>query len=136
MAYFSQEMKKELAPVVKKILKQYGLKGSLSVHHHSSFVLNITAGPIDFIKNYYETNKDRPNWCENLTADSLPNHIQVNNYHIDSSYSGKAKEVLLKIKNAMMKGNHDNSDMMTDYHDVGWYVDINIGRWDKPYQVW
>jgi hypothetical protein len=22
---------------------------------------------------------------------------------------------------------------MTDYFDVGWYIDIKIGKWDKPY---
>jgi hypothetical protein len=33
----------------------------------------------------------------------------------------------------MNMGNHDNSDIMTDYFDVGWYVDVNIGLWNKPY---
>jgi hypothetical protein len=33
----------------------------------------------------------------------------------------------------MMVGNHNRSDIMSDYHDVGWYVDINIGQWNKPY---
>jgi hypothetical protein len=23
---------------------------------------------------------------------------------------------------------------MTDYFDVGWYIDINVGKWNKPYQ--
>ena len=35
----------------------------------------------------------------------------------------------------MMVGNHNNSDISTDYFDVGWYIDINIGKWDKPYEV-
>jgi hypothetical protein len=34
---------------------------------------------------------------------------------------------------AMNDGNHDRSDIQTDYFDVGWYVDVNIGRWNKPY---
>ena len=29
--------------------------------------------------------------------------------------------------------NHDNSDIQTDYFDVGWYVDVNAGIWNKPY---
>jgi hypothetical protein len=29
--------------------------------------------------------------------------------------------------------NYDNSDSMTDYFDVGHYVDLNIGKWDKPF---
>jgi hypothetical protein len=35
----------------------------------------------------------------------------------------------------MNGGNHDNSDVQTDYFDVGWYVDVNIGSWDKPYTL-
>ncbi len=30
---------------------------------------------------------------------------------------------------------YDNSDIMTDYFDVAWYVDINIGKWNKPYKL-
>ena len=35
MAYISQQEKKEIAPVVKGILKEYGLKGTLSIDNHS-----------------------------------------------------------------------------------------------------
>jgi hypothetical protein len=33
----------------------------------------------------------------------------------------------------MNAGNHNRSDAMTDYFDVGWYVDVNIGKWNQPY---
>ena len=36
---------------------------------------------------------------------------------------------------AMNIGNHDNSDLQTDYYDVGWYVNLQFGRWNKPYNV-
>ena len=42
---------------------------------------------------------------------------------------------LSEVIPAMNEGNHDNSDIMTDYFDVGWYISVNIGRWDKPYIV-
>jgi hypothetical protein len=42
---------------------------------------------------------------------------------------------LQEIMPLMNAGNHDRSDIQTDYFDVGWYVDVNIGRWDRPYQV-
>jgi len=34
-----------------------------------------------------------------------------------------------------MKGDqwYDNSDAMTDYFDTAYYMDINVGQWDKPY---
>jgi hypothetical protein len=36
-----------------------------------------------------------------------------------------------------MKGTswYDNSDIMTDYFDVAYYNNINIGKWDKPYEL-
>jgi hypothetical protein len=33
----------------------------------------------------------------------------------------------------MNAGNHNNSDVQSDYFDVGWYIDVNIGKWNKPY---
>ena len=54
MAYFNQERKKAMAPKIKEILKKYGLKGSLAVRHHSTVVLNIRSGEIDFITNFNE----------------------------------------------------------------------------------
>ena len=45
----------------------------------------------------------------------------------------KALAFLSEVIPAMNVGNFDNSDPMTDYFHVGWYVDVNLGRWDKPY---
>ena len=59
----------------------------------------------------------------------------INNYWYQDHFTGKSLEFLNKLVPLMMVGNHDNSDIMTDYFDVGWYIDINIGRWNKPYQL-
>jgi hypothetical protein len=56
-------------------------------------------------------------------------------HHWTDHFDGKAKEFLDKAFEIMFEGNHDNSDIMTDYFDVGWYCDINIGKWDRPYTV-
>jgi len=117
MAYMSQERKKELSPKIKQVLTQYWMKGTLSVRHHSSLVCNIKSGGIDFSKYYREGDQ----------------YIQVNIYHIDSRYEWIARDFLLELKQAMMVWNHDNSDIMTDYFDVGWYIDINIWSWKTPY---
>ena len=121
MAYMSQEKKQLLAPAIKAILKEYDLKGTLSVEHHSGLVLTIKSGKIDFFSD------------NDKHADLSQRYIQVNVYHIEGHYSGQAKEALLKLKAAMSVGNHDNSDTQTDYFDVGWYVYINVGKWDSPY---
>ena len=127
MAYMNQEKKKMIQPQVKQILKKYGLKGSLSVRHHSTLVLTITEGPLDFIKNFSEMEGEK------YLSDRQ--YIQVNEYCLDRSYTGKCLDALRELKGALNQGNHDNSDLMTDYFDVGWYVDINIGKWNKDYQV-
>jgi len=48
MAYVTQEMKKELAPGIKAVLKKYGMKGSISINNYSSLVVTLQQGPLDF----------------------------------------------------------------------------------------
>lgn len=111
MAYMSQEMKKELSVGIKEVLKKYNAKGSISVNNHSTLVVTITSSPIDFGEEYK----------------------QVNIYWIENNYEGVAKEFLLELKAAMMIGNWNRSDIQSDYICVGFYIDINIGKWNKPY---
>ena len=124
MAYVSQEMKAEIAPVVKKILVKYGLKGTLSVRNHSALVLTISKGKLDFIKAYEES-----------TGRKVKD-IDVNVYHINNTYSGKMAKCLTELV-AALKGPRyfDHSDIQTDYFHCSHYIDINIGKWNKPYEV-
>ena len=131
MAYMSQEKKSQIAPTIKKILSKYGVKGSLAVSNHMTLVLNIKSGAIDFIKNYNETVGEQPGGFR--LGSAATDHVDVNPYHYQSHFSGKAKSFLTEIMTAMNDGNHDRSDVQTDYFDVGWYVDVNIGKWNKPY---
>ena len=131
MAYMSQEKKSKIAPVVKKILAKYGVKGSLAVSNHSTLVLNVKSGKIDFIKNYNETVSAQPGGFR--LGSAAVDHVDVNPYHYQNHFSGKAKSFLTEIMTAMNDGNHDRSDIQSDYFDVGWYVDVNIGKWNKPY---
>jgi hypothetical protein len=135
MAYVSQELKKSLAPAIKAICQKYGVKGTLSIRNHSTLCLNIKSGSIDFIGNSNEV-------CGNdhyqVSRGFTPNksgYENVNVYHYKSHYSGKALKFLSEVIPLMNKGNHDNSDIQTDYFDVGWYVDVNIGKWDQPYAL-
>ena len=116
MAYVSQADKAKLAPEIKKVLSKYGMKGSISIRHHMSLVVTLQSGAIEF---------------EHSHGDG---YTQVNVYHIDNHYEGKAKAFLKELL-AAMKGPDwfDKSDIMTDYFHVSHYCDINIGKWDKPY---
>ena len=55
MAYVSQDLKKSLSPKIKAICKKYGVKATLAVRNHSTLVLNISEGKIDFIDNWNKT---------------------------------------------------------------------------------
>jgi hypothetical protein len=138
MAYVSQEMKSELAPAIKTLLKKYGLKGSLAVQNHSTLVLNVKSGKIDFIKNHLAATEavrsGRPDFYR--TEESFRGYMQVNTYHTDSQFSGNAKKFLAEVI-AAMKGPKffDHSDSMSDYFHVSHYIDINLGKWNKPYIV-
>jgi len=129
MAYMSQEKKAAIAPVVKAILKKYKVKGSLAVRHHSTLVLNIKSGALDFIGNFNAVADTRTGRVEHAET-----YLQVNPYWAHEHYSGKVKQFVTEVLAAMNVGNHDRSDSQSDYFDVGWYVDVNVGQWDKPYQ--
>jgi hypothetical protein len=119
----SQEKKAKIAPAVKAILKKYNVKASLAVRNHSTLVLNVKQGPIDFIKDFGNP------------EDAAKFGIQVNPYWYHEHFVGKSKEFLTEVITAMNDGNHDRSDIQSDYFDVGWYVDVNIGKWNKPYAL-
>jgi hypothetical protein len=132
MAYMNQERKAKLAPAVKAILKRYNVKGTLATDRNT-LTLNIKSGTLDFIGNFNSTiQNDRNMYGRGFTpADS---YIQVNPYHYRSHFSDKViRKFFDEITEAMNVGNHDNSDSQTDYFDVGWYVHINVGKWNKPY---
>lgn len=134
MAHMNQAKKAELAPAIKAICKKYGIKASLGVRNHSSLVLNIAEGPIDFIANCNEVCAADP-YQVAKGFQPVKDHIGVNPYHFRKHFDGKALAFLEEVIKAMMIGNHNNSDIQVDYFDVGWYIDVNIGQWNKPYKV-
>ena len=134
MAYMNQEKKAQIAALIKPLLKQYGLKGSLSVHNYMSINLNIKSGPIDFIANANEVAANR-SYGERV-EERYKNYIDVNVYWVADNYSGVAKEFLLKAVDALKgAGYYDNSDAQIDYFDTAYYYGINVGKWDKPYEL-
>jgi len=133
MAYMSQEKKAIIAPKVKSICKKYGITASLSVRNHSTLVLTIKSGKLDFITNNNEVTSNRPGGFRN--GSPAKDHISVNPYWYHEHFDGKCKEFLTEIIAIMNCGNHNRSDSMSDYFDIGWYIDVDIGKWDKPYQL-
>jgi len=122
MAYMNQEKKAVIAAKLKPVLKKYGVKGTLSVRNHSSIVLNVKAGKVDFFKDYGDL------------QDARKFGIQVNPYWFHEHFTGKSKSFLTEAFDALKSaGYYNNSNAQIDYFDTAYYYDINIGRWNKPY---
>jgi len=116
MAYVSQDDKKKLAPAVKAVLKKYKVKASIAVRNHSTLVVNLKQGEVDF-------------------GDA---HYQVNTYWIDEHFSEKpvARNFLNELVDAMKGVDYFcNDDSQTDYFSRSHYTDINIGGWNTNYNL-
>ena len=124
MAYMSQEKKSLIAAELKKVIPPTW-KWSLSVVHHSTIRLTISAAPVDLIREHLPSEYIKP----------TDTYLQLNEYHLEYAYRGELLQTFEKIKEALNLGNWDKSDVMTDYFDVGHYVNLHIGRWDKPFQA-
>jgi hypothetical protein len=139
MAYMNQQKKAALAPAIKAVLKKYNMKGTVAVNNYSTLVVNLKEGALDLIG---QANEDNRVYAERRGSPfyEVKDSYQANPYYAHESGSKKIgsffKELVAAMngKNASVS-NHDNSDIMTDYFDVGWYLHINVGGWNKPYTV-
>jgi len=140
MAYVSQELKSKLSPTIKAICKKYKVKASIAVRHHSTLVLNVKSGKIDFIENYIKTDADKVA-ANKMSPDTIAHirknqSLDVNTYWAHEHYSGKARQFLTEMISAMKGPDFfDHTDAQTDYFHCSHYIDINIGKWVKPYIV-
>lgn len=113
MAYISQETKKILAPAIKAVLKEYDMKGTISVRDSSVLTVKIKQGSLDFGRD----------------------NCQIHHSH-SNRYQGKTQEFIEKLF-AAMKGKewYDNSDSMSDYFDTAYYMRVQVGDYDTPYKI-
>lgn len=135
MAYMNSEKKAVIASKIKPILAKYGVKGSLSVSHHSTIVLTLKSGKIDFIGNLNRVcGNDHYQVSQGFKPITTDRYIDVNPYWYKDHFDGKARKFLDEAFNALRSaGYYNNSDAMTDYFDVAYYYDIQVGKWNKPY---
>lgn len=141
MAYVSQETKAKIVAAVKPVLKKYGLKATFAVRNHSTISVNIKSGKIDFIENYIATDANvlhgRKMAQDQIDYIRKNKSLDVNPYWFHEHFSGKAKAALTEIFAAIKKGGswYDESDIQTDYFNTAFYMDVNVGKWNKPYLV-
>lgn len=112
-----QELKKHIVSEVKKVTPK-NWKLTFKVLHHSKLVCTIRKADTSF-EDYLEGRE----------------YASVNHYRIDNrkELTEYEKTTLKNIIKALNCKNHNNSDPMTDYFDVGYYLELSIGSWDKPF---
>lgn len=136
MTYISKEQQKEKLIKLKPLFKKYGLRATLARSKASKITLNIWEGSIDFMgqyNNYRINNKDR--YCDNSNVENFLNYktFVITNNCTFKEFSGEALEFLTEANKILQQDNYDRSDMMTDYFDIGFFVDISIGNCEKDY---
>lgn len=64
-------------------------------------------------------------------------HIEINQYHIDSNFelSDYGKKLFKFVKDLCDSFNYNDSDAMTDYFDVGFYLDLSVGKFEQPFEL-
>ena len=132
----NQERKAKITKMLKPILAKYKVKGSLSVRNHSTIVLTLKSGAIDFIGNSNRVCGNDFYQVQRGFKPTTSGYDQVNPYWFQDHYDGDAKAFLTEAFKALKSADwYDESNAMIDYFNIAYYVDINIGKWDKPYEL-
>lgn len=111
MGYITSERVKEIRNELKTLFPAF--KFSITREHYSTVHIAIIEAPFSMTEKEYET---------------------VNIYHISSRENSPAKDVLEKVLSIAQSG--------VKYYETGdygtqpsFYVDITIGKWDKPFKL-
>lgn len=122
MAYITSEQVAEKRAEIKKAFP--GWKFSITREDYSCIIVKILSAPLDF-----------PLVNDGKAYQQLHGHT-FENYFTTTEHptlAEQCREAVQKISRILQKGNHDNSDSQTDYFDVGWYIHLQIGAWDRPF---
>ena len=136
MAYISTDDVKHIRNTLKKELPQY--KFSVVRDHTSSVTIALMKGPAFKDFEYFDR------YAHETKIGTLNDgHHQINQYHLEDFYVKENAKVLDKIHSIALtapaknggKVWYNNSDAMIDYFDTAYYVHIEVGKWNKPYEV-
>lgn len=131
MPYFNQEMKKEVVSRLKKNFE--GWKFSIKVLNHAEISVKVKSAPLDLWSNYVETVG-----VDNLYGDD--GFAKLNHYYLERAFSGECLEQMKKILDDMNLvgdekfGNYNRSNSQVDHFDIGYYVSLAIGTFDKSFE--
>lgn len=138
MAYITKAEIQEKRKQVNALCKLYGVSATVSGANTSSVTVTIRKGKIDFLANHVDTVK--AHWVtndqqinDNAEWHAKRGYFNCNHYYLDRQFSEEVLEFLEKLLVILKIGHYDNTDVMSDYFECAWYIDIKIGQWNKPY---
>ena len=118
MAYVTTTQVKQTREALKLAFPDFKFMVRRATGGRSSINVSIMSGPLDF---------DNPQGGKT-----------VNPYHVGTHYEPHVipflEAVIKVIKYGTERQWYDKSDAMTDYFDTAFYLDVEMGRWEKPYQ--
>lgn len=126
----------EVAAIRDALKAEFGktLKFGVRRNHGSEVVVTIKSGTVDF----------GSLWADRKPGDYAYGNIMVNQYHVTEENYGPHVEMFNKIFDIIRQApgtieggtaHFDDSDSMTDYFHCAYYFTLNVGSWDKPYQM-
>ena len=146
MAYITKEQVVAKRPKLKEINKKYGVKATFSGGNDSTLKLTVQSGSLDFVGWYighvkslsihsapfYGAEQYREQTINALVRDA---HIKINHHCLRDLPEGKCRDYLNEVYSVMLDGHYDRSDSMTDYFECAWYIDMQVGKWNKGYEL-
>jgi len=116
---------KVIAKLIREFIKKKFPKSKFSITQERSMVIyvRLMKAPFDPIssKGYERFGKDG-----RLQVSVHPSE--------DVNLSPEGQKMFQDIKDFADKYNWDRSDSMTDYFDVNFYLHLDVGQWDKPFE--
>lgn len=129
MAHISQEHKKEIHAEIKTIIPDW--KFSLSVGDgQRTLRLCILSAEIDLPQVFYDATRGNLNY---QFVDFLSGQFDVKGFDFDLLEDKALGERFGRLLAALNDENFNDSDPYTDYYHVGWYVELRIGHFEKPF---
>ena len=133
MAYVNSQDVAQIRKELKEAFPEF--KFGVRKRDHMAVAVTVKSGPTNFSSIF-----DKDEYAKKRQ------YAQINPYHLESFYGEHAEffgKIVDIIKTAPARGEgyhkgtgyYNNSDAMIDYFDTAYYFDINLGAWDKPYEV-
>jgi len=131
MAY----IKKEEISEIRKALKKAFPKVKFSVRgdsQYSSVYVSIMKSDIDFNALWEEGSYRKEHQYEDINIYHYEKH-----YPEHKDFFDKIMKIIKTAPASAEDGREwfDKSDIMTDYFHCAYYINLSVGKWDKPYEM-